>query len=840
MYRPVPTETGKSTSESNPSASARPGSAYGNVEPGTVHTVLLAHGDPDGLRAITQERCAALLTVAGRPLAEHTLDSLRAAGISSALVVLGSHAEQFERVFGTGERWGVALDYLRVPAGESDGAILARLGADLGGDLLVLRCDVLRSPMVDRFLDAARARPGTSAWAAIEGVPAGMALIRREDVTWLDLPTAGDQQVWEQLGQPIQFRDATLCRIETVGDFQRANRLPSARGAARATAIARPSGSEPAEAAPRGAETPPRPGGRQIRMGKFDYLIAQRHLTRGQLGEALNEARRRQVSVESVLLEHHGIREADLAAALSLYYRCPYVSLDGRPAVKPELLAGLQRARLRAARWLPIKRVDDVVTVAVDDPHDVLRIDAIEALLQPAKITLVVAMRERILRALDEMAGGPHRAERSVHEILGEVGTEPVVEDVHEIVTAEISENDSMVVRLANQVVLDAHRARASDIHLEPRGSSRKTVIRFRVDGTCVDYQHIPPPLRHPLVARFKVMAGLDLAERRRPQDGKIRLRTAGQGEIELRVATVPTVGGNEDVVLRLLGHTGVLSIDHLGLSDRNLHVLKAIAEKPYGLILCVGPTGAGKTTSLHAMLAHLNTGVRKIWTAEDPVEISQDGLRQVQVRPKIGYTFAAALRALLRADPDVIMVGEMRDAETAGLAVEASLTGHLVLSTLHTNSAVETVVRLLDLGINPFNFADALLGVLAQRLVKRLCPDCRRPHHPSRRDWDEMAEAFGPEELEVQGYRYGDGLELSESRGCEHCDGKGYRGRIAIHELLLATDAIKRRIQKGARVPRILARAKQEGMTTLVQDGILKVLQGVTDYRQVKAAAIR
>jgi type II secretory ATPase GspE/PulE/Tfp pilus assembly ATPase PilB-like protein len=840
MYRPASAETGNTKSESNPSVNAHAAATYGPAEAGTVHTVLLAHGDPDGLRGITQERSVALLTVAGLPLAEHTLDSLRGAGISSALVVLGPHAEQFERVFGTGERWGVALDYLRVPAGESDGAILARVGAELGGDLLVIRCDVLRSPMVDRFLAAARSRAGASSWAAIEGVPAGMAFIRREDVTWLDLPTAGGQAVWEQLGQPIQFRDATLHRIETVGDFQRANRVPSPRGTGRATTPTHSDDTEPIAAAPRATESLVRPGGR-LRMGKFDYLIAQRHLTRGQLGEALNEARRRQVSAESVLLEHHGIREADLAAALTLYYRCPYVPLDGRPAVKPELLSGLQRARLRAARWLPIKRVDDVVTVAVDDPHDVLRVDAIEAQLKPAKVTLVVAVRERILRALDELAGGgTQRAATSVHDILGEVAAEPMTEDSHEIVTAEITENDSMVVRLANQVVLDAHRARASDIHLEPRGSSRKTVIRFRVDGTCVDYQHIPAALRHPLVARFKVMAGLDLAERRRPQDGKIRLRTTGQGEIELRVATVPTVGGNEDVVLRLLGHTGPLSIDHLGLSDRNLHALKAIAEKPYGLILCVGPTGAGKTTSLHAMLAHLNTGVRKIWTAEDPVEISQDGLRQVQVRPKIGYTFAAALRALLRADPDVIMVGEMRDAETAGLAVEASLTGHLVLSTLHTNSAVETVVRLLDLGINPFNFADALLGVLAQRLVKRLCPDCRRPHHPSRRDWNEMAEAFGPEELEAQGYRYDDGLELYESRGGECCDGKGYRGRIAIHELLLGSDAIKRRVQKGARVPRILARAKQEGMTTLVQDGVLKVLQGVTDYRQVKAAAIR
>jgi type II secretory ATPase GspE/PulE/Tfp pilus assembly ATPase PilB-like protein len=317
-------------------------------------------------------------------------------------------------------------------------------------------------------------------------------------------------------------------------------------------------------------------------------------------------------------------------------------------------------------------------------------------------------------------------------------------------------------------------------------------------------------------------------------------VRTPGRSDIELRVATVPTVGGNEDVVLRLLGSSGLLSLEHLGLSDRNLRELKAIAEKPYGLILSVGPTGAGKTTSLHAVLGHLNTGTRKIWTAEDPVEITQDGLRQVQVRPKIGYTFAAAMRALLRADPDVIMVGEMRDPETAGLAVEASLTGHLVLSTLHTNSAVETVVRLLDLGLNAYNFSDALLGVLAQRLVKRLCPDCRRPYHPTRRDWNEMAEAFGVEELERHGYRYTDDVELYESVGCEQCDGKGYRERIAIHELLIGTDAIKRRMQKGARVPQLLARAKREGMTTLVQDGILKALQGITDYRQVKAAAIR
>lgn len=839
MHTTAPSEVDKSRSKSAAVADARPQLPLAGSDPGPdgLHAVLLAHTAPEGLRALTQDTCAALLSVAGVTLAELALESLRAAGIRSALVVLGAHAEQVERLLGTGERWGIALDFLRVPADEPEGAILARLGTELNGDVLVIRCDVLRSPVVDRFLAAARARPGTSLWAAIGGVPAGLALVRREDTAWLDVPGNGGPAVWEQAGERIQFRDATLCRMETVADYQRASlRVPASRATSRPLPTPRPEVTEPAPPAP---EAPSRPPGRNGRMAKFDYLIAQRLATRAQLAHATTEARQRQVSVESILLEHHGIREADLAAALTLYYRCPYVSLDERTVLSPELLSGLQRPRLRAGAWLPIKRVGDVVTVAVDDPHDLLKVDAIEAVLRPRKVTLVVAVRERILSALDEMTGTEGRP-GTVVEILGEVAAEPVTEDAPEAGNAEISENDSMVVRLANQIILDAHRARASDIHLEPRGNTRDTAIRFRVDGTCVDYQRIPPTLRNPLVARLKIMAGLDIAERRKPQDGKIRVRTPGRSDIELRVATVPTVGGNEDVVLRLLGSSGLLTLEHLGLSDRNLRELKAIAEKPYGLILSVGPTGAGKTTSLHAVLGHLNTGTRKIWTAEDPVEITQDGLRQVQVRPKIGYTFAAAMRALLRADPDIIMVGEMRDPETAGLAVEASLTGHLVLSTLHTNSAVETVVRLLDLGLNAYNFSDALLGVLAQRLVKRLCPDCRRPYHPTRRDWNELAEAFGVEELERQGYRYTDDVELYESVGCEQCEGKGYRERIAIHELLIGTDAIKRRMQKGARVPQLLARAKREGMTTMVQDGILKALQGITDYRQVKAAAIR
>ena len=241
-------------------------------------------------------------------------------------------------------------------------------------------------------------------------------------------------------------------------------------------------------------------------------------------------------------------------------------------------------------------------------------------------------------------------------------------------------------------------------------------------------------------------MANLDIAERRKPQDGKIRFKVDKDNEIELRVATLPTSDNNEDVVMRILTAKLQMSLEEMGLAERTVEALKRMADHPYGLILCVGPTGSGKTTTLHAILAYLNTDARKIWTAEDPIEITQDGLRQLQVHPKIGLTFEAALRSFLRADPDVIMIGEMRDKETAEVALEASLTGHLVLSTLHTNSAVETVVRLLDMGCDPFNFADALLGVMAKRLCKRICQECKEPYHPTREEFDELVHSYGEE----------------------------------------------------------------------------------------------
>jgi type II secretory ATPase GspE/PulE/Tfp pilus assembly ATPase PilB-like protein len=364
--------------------------------------------------------------------------------------------------------------------------------------------------------------------------------------------------------------------------------------------------------------------------------------------------------------------------------------------------------------------------------------------------------------------------------------------------------------------------------------------VRLRIDGTCFTYMKIPSAYRRAVVSRIKVMANLDIAERRKPQDGKIRYRLVNDREVELRVATLPTSGQDEDVVLRLLTAKQPMPLDAMEFAPAILQAIQAIAEKPYGIILCVGPTGSGKTTTLHAILKHINTDERKIWTAEDPIEISQDGLRQVQVHSKIGLTFAAAMRAFLRADPDVIMIGEMRDKETADIAIEASLTGHLVLSTLHTNSAVETVIRLLDLGCDAFNFADAMLGVLAQRLCKRICIQCKEAYHPSPQEYDELVQGYGLREWEQWGVADAMSMTLYHGRGCEACNRTGFKGRVPLHELLIGSEKVKIRIQSKARTAEMLSVAVREGMSTLVQDGIRKVLQGVTTYRQVRSVAMK
>jgi type II secretory ATPase GspE/PulE/Tfp pilus assembly ATPase PilB-like protein len=361
------------------------------------------------------------------------------------------------------------------------------------------------------------------------------------------------------------------------------------------------------------------------------------------------------------------------------------------------------------------------------------------------------------------------------------------------------------------------------------------------VDGACTVYQTIPFSYKNAVVSRIKIMCDLDIAERRKPQDGKIKFKKYGGKDIELRVATIPTQGGMEDIVMRILAAGEPIPLDKMGFSEANLDNFISVVTQPYGIIFVCGPTGSGKTTTLHSALAHINKTETKIWTAEDPVEITQKGLRQVQVKPKIGFDFAAAMRAFLRADPDVIMVGEMRDKETTSIGIEASLTGHLVFSTLHTNSAPESITRLLDMGMDPFNFADAVLCILAQRLVRTLCKDCKKPYNPSRDEYDELVREYGKEDFEKNvNIPLNDDLTLYQPSGCELCNNTGYRGRMGLHELLMGTDETKLLIQKKAKMEEIRDQALADGMTTLKQDGIEKVLQGHTDLLQVRKVCIK
>jgi type II secretory ATPase GspE/PulE/Tfp pilus assembly ATPase PilB-like protein len=575
---------------------------------------------------------------------------------------------------------------------------------------------------------------------------------------------------------------------------------------------------------------------RLLGFGRFDYLIAQGCVTRDEVATAVRKARVSGGDVETILMEEYGVKKTDLGAALADFFQVPFVEFDSRTSIDPELVRDLKLDFLRKHTWVPLRRDAAGVLVLIDNPRDLRKVDSIRVLMPRDQVRFAVGLPGDILKFVARLVEADPGA--GIAAILSDLRADHAVAAV-DAPRLEVEANDSSVVRFANRMILDAWRKGVSDIHVEPRGAKKETLIRFRVDGDCFEYERVPSSIRAALVARLKIMAQLDIAERRKPQDGKIRVQV-GDREVELRVATIPTAGGNEDMVLRLLAPNATFRLESLGMTDRNQTELRTIAGRPYGLILCVGPTGSGKTTTLHALLDFLNKPARKIWTAEDPVEITQEGLRQVQVQPKIGFTFAAALRAFLRADPDVIMVGEMRDQETAAIAIEASLTGHLVLSTLHTNSAPETIVRLLDLGVDPFTCADAMLGIIAQRLVKCLCAECKASYRPPREAYDDLAEAYGREEFERLGVQNDDQFVLWRGRGCAHCNNTGYRGRAGIHELLIASDEVKRLIQTRARAAEILARAKADGMTTLVQDGIVKSLQGITDLAQVRAVAIK
>ena len=579
---------------------------------------------------------------------------------------------------------------------------------------------------------------------------------------------------------------------------------------------------------------------------KYDYLLRKKLVTTDQLQQAFALAKKLNKSVEFVLIENNKISKQDIGKSFSLFYDTKFRDYDASFTVPVELLTNLKKAFLLNEYWVPMSWDKEGVEVLVDDPRDLNKTDNIKTLMKTNRINFTVAIREDIEQYIRHFFDKDHASAADVKAVTQSVDDFNLIPDVafeeeeeRELEEEAYDEASGKIVKLVDQVIIAAYRNNASDIHIEPSSITKSTTIRLRLDGVCQEYMKVPNSMVRGIISRVKIMSNLDIAERRMPQDGKIKFRRKGVPTFELRVATLPTQGGYEDVVMRILASAGAMQMDEMGMTERNTKVMKRIVAKPYGLILAVGPTGSGKTTSLHAILSYINKPGIKIWTAEDPIEITQAGLRQVEVKPKIGLDFARVMRAFLRADPDVIMIGEMRDEETASIGIEASLTGHLVFSTLHTNSAPETVTRLLDMGLNPLNFSDAFLGVLAQRLTRRLCKECREEYPLTKDEFEMIYVDYGEKFWDKTGIKYDPDMTLFKPVGCEACSKSGYRGRMGIHELMEGTPRIKLMIKKQANTELLFGQAMKEGMETLRQDGIKKVFKGMTDMAEVRRVCI-
>ena len=593
---------------------------------------------------------------------------------------------------------------------------------------------------------------------------------------------------------------------------------------------------------------------------KYDFLVSDAVISAQEMELATRTARRKNLSIEEVLVNEFQVKHEALGAALGKFFNVPYESFKSDRVKPADLLKNLKREFLDQGKWAPVEESSEGIMVVCLDPEQVKGSRIVNNIFPRGKIQYRVTTNHEFALTLDLLFGATgapgYTDDSSVGDLLstldeGEMDGEGAVSD--DVSAAA----DNELVKLVNKIIIDAYQMGVSDIHIEPGLGKDKVLIRFRRDGSLQKYIEVPASYRNAMVARLKIMCDLDIAERRKPQDGKIKFKKFGPLDIELRVATIPSTGGVEDVVMRILAGGEPIPLDKLGVLPTNLIKLKATISKPYGLFFVCGPTGSGKTTTLHSVLGYLNTVDTKIWTAEDPVEITQKGLRQVQVNKKV-MDFPMVMKAFLRADPDIIMVGEMRDAETTGIGIEASLTGHLVFATLHTNSAPESIIRLLDMGMDPFNFSDALLGILAQRLAKRLCK-CKESYTP---DADEVrlfmkeycselenTEAFkkdvkaayaATQERLIKEYGKDGHLVFTRAKGCDTCGGSGYKGRVGLHELMIGTEPMKKLIQEHARVAQLFAQALEDGMLTLKMDGLEKALQGVTDLKQVRAVCIK
>ncbi|HYY61207.1 MAG TPA: ATPase, T2SS/T4P/T4SS family [Burkholderiales bacterium] len=599
----------------------------------------------------------------------------------------------------------------------------------------------------------------------------------------------------------------------------------------------------------------------QLAKTKYDYLIADAVLSAGEFDLAARQARKKAIDIEQVLADEFQVKIPAIGQALSKFFGVPYEPYKADRVKPAELLKNLKREYVEGNLWVPIDETKEGIVVLCLDPERIRSSRIASNVFPKSRLSYRVTTHKEFKETLNQFYGQEAAVADlgNVQDLLsGMEGDDPG--EVLEAASDEASAAaDNELVKLVNKVIVDAYNQGASDIHIEPYPGKAKTEIRFRKDGSLGPYIEVPASYRAAIAARIKIMCDLDISEKRKPQDGKIKFKKFGPLDIELRVATIPTAGGVEDIVMRILAAGDPMPLEKMGFSHTNLEKLQATVSKPYGLFFVCGPTGSGKTTTLHSVLKFLNTPDTKIWTAEDPVEITQKGLRQVQVNRKAGLDFAAVMKAFLRADPDIIMVGEMRDKETTSTGIEASLTGHLVFATLHTNSAPESIIRLLDMGMDPFNFSDALLGILAQRLAKRLC-SCKQTYTPEPAELTSFLREYCEELMNTPRFKadpkgsmegvykewvrtYGNErgqLTFYKPVGCDKCGGTGFKGRCGLHELLIATDKLKKLIQEHARVAEMLAQCLEDGMRTLKQDGLEKCLAGVTHIKEVRAVCIK
>jgi general secretion pathway protein E len=547
-----------------------------------------------------------------------------------------------------------------------------------------------------------------------------------------------------------------------------------------------------------------------------DLLVERGRLDRSQLDRALRLQEDSGQRLGPLLLKLGLVSERDVADALSRQLGLPVVEPADYPDVP--LLEGQVSARfLKEAQVLPIAEDEGRVVLAMADPEDRYAIQAVE--LSTSKTVVPRVALPSDMEAAFERAYGNGKG--AMGQIVEDIGNPDEIND-EDIERLKDLASEAPVVRLVNLVLQRAVESRSSDIHIEPFENRLK--VRYRIDGVLREVEAPPSRSTAAVISRVKIMAKLNIAERRLPQDGRIKLRVQGK-ELDLRVSTVPTLYG-ESVVMRLLDRGSVvLDFASLGFEDQALERFLEVLSLPHGIILVTGPTGSGKTTTLYTALDKLNTPERKIITVEDPVEYQLEGVNQIQVKPQIGLSFASALRSIVRQDPDVIMIGEMRDLETAKIAVQSALTGHLVLSTLHTNDAAGGVTRLLDMGVEDYLLTSTVNGILAQRLVRTLCPHCREPYAA-------LPEVV--EEMKLRRFTRDDPVTLYRSKGCLQCSGTGYLGRSSILEMLVMTDPIRRLVLRHADSSEIHALAVGERMQTMYEDGLRKAVKGTTTIEEV------